>query len=227
MSLSSHPIGQDNSSLAPPSPSSSIEENTNHNIDRVPLDNIPTIILISHAHSPPLNPPPDLSFDVRHLGNPPKNIRDRYDGTSKRLQEWLDSGPEFRDRKEAIRQEIVTGVLQRLEELSSIEDKKQEKQNVAEDETLTNSDHDKERNGKEQGGVQFRVGVFCERGKHRSVAMVEQLRKLDWPGWDVEVEHRDVLKKKGGNRIGKTSRGKGSRGTRGEEMTESYDEQEA
>lgn len=222
----SSPLQEIGGSLsAPSSPSSSIEENTNHNIDTLPLDNIPIIILISHAHSPPLNPSPNLSFDVRHLGNPPKNIRDRYDGTSKRLQDWLDSSPEFRERREVIKQEIVKGMLQRLEEVSSTEDNGPSK-DVA-DKALTESDHNEERDEGEQDNVQFRIGVFCEKGKHRSVAMVEQLRKLDWPGWNVEVEHRDVLKKKGESGMGKKGGGKGSRGTRGGGMAETYDEQEA
>lgn len=51
-------------------------------------------------------------------------------------------------------------------------------------------------------------------GRHRSVAMVEELARLPWPGWQVRVEHRDLSKKRGeGKRAG--GRDKKSRGTRG------------
>lgn len=37
------------------------------------------------------------------------------------------------------------------------------------------------------------VGCFCELGKHRSVAFVEELARKPWPNeWDVEICHRDV-----------------------------------
>jgi hypothetical protein len=39
----------------------------------------------------------------------------------------------------------------------------------------------------------LRVGVFCEMGRHRSVAFVEELSRRKWPReWVVEVVHRDV-----------------------------------
>ena len=42
--------------------------------------------------------------------------------------------------------------------------------------------------------------------------MVEELAKISRSGWRVEVEHRDISKKRG---AGKKSGCKGSRGTRG------------
>jgi len=65
----------------------------------------------------------------------------------------------------------------------------------------------------DQNGVStLRVGISCAMGRHRSVAMVEELAKLSWPGWEVQVEHRDLFKKRS---AGKKSGGKQSRGTRG------------
>ena len=57
----------------------------------------------------------------------------------------------------------------------------------------------------------LRVGIYCAMGRHRSVAMVEELRKFPWPGWRVQVEHRDLSKKRG---VREKSR-QGSRGSRG------------
>lgn len=37
------------------------------------------------------------------------------------------------------------------------------------------------------------VGCFCELGRHRSVAFVEELARRKWPSeWEVEICHRDV-----------------------------------
>jgi hypothetical protein len=61
----------------------------------------------------------------------------------------------------------------------------------------------------------LRVGVQCEMGRHRSVAMAEELgRRLDGrKRWTVEVEHRDIGNKRG---KGVGSGGKGGKG-RGKE----------
>ncbi|KAK0614510.1 hypothetical protein B0T14DRAFT_528622 [Immersiella caudata] len=52
---------------------------------------LPTLILLltSHAHTPPLHPPPDLKFNLRTIENPPKIIRDSHTGVSKRLRDHL------------------------------------------------------------------------------------------------------------------------------------------
>jgi len=34
-------------------------------------------------------------------------------------------------------------------------------------------------------------------GRHRSVAMVELLSKMPWPGWNVKIVHRDISNKNG------------------------------
>jgi hypothetical protein len=54
-----------------------------------------TLVLISHSHTPPRLPAPHLKFDLRKLNNPPKYIRDAYDGRSKRLREHMQAGDEF------------------------------------------------------------------------------------------------------------------------------------
>jgi RNase adaptor protein for sRNA GlmZ degradation len=47
----------------------------------------------------------------------------------------------------------------------------------------------------------LRVGCFCELGRHRSVAFVEELAHRKWPSdWEVEICHRDVDQSKSKNK---------------------------
>jgi RNase adaptor protein for sRNA GlmZ degradation len=47
----------------------------------------------------------------------------------------------------------------------------------------------------------LRVGCFCELGRHRSVAFVEELARRKWPSeWEVEINHRDVDQSKNKNK---------------------------
>jgi hypothetical protein len=55
-----------------------------------------TLVLVSHSHAHPLLLEPHLKFDLRKTSNPPKHIRDAYDGRSKRLREHMLSNDEFR-----------------------------------------------------------------------------------------------------------------------------------
>ena len=54
-----------------------------------------TLVLVSHSHAPPLLPEPHLKYDLRKMSNPPKHIRDAYDGRSKRLREHMVASGEF------------------------------------------------------------------------------------------------------------------------------------
>jgi hypothetical protein len=83
------------------------------------------------------------------------------------------------------------------------------------------SSHETDDNGSEDE-IALRVGIFCAVGRHRSVAMVEELSKLSWGGWYVKVEHRDISKKRSS---GKKSSRKGSRGTRGEAVSSQFDDE--
>lgn len=51
--------------------------------------------------------------------------------------------------------------------------------------------------GGDDDGLEVRVGIYCTIGRHRSVALVEELSRMEWPGWRVRVMHRDVAKKRG------------------------------
>lgn len=59
---------------------------------------------------------------------------------------------------------------------------------------------------------ELRVGINCQMGRHRSDAMVEELAKMPWPGWDVRVEHRDIEKKRRDNNKKSRWHGREARG---------------
>lgn len=73
------------------------------------MDEEPNVILTiwSHSHAPPLRPPADISFDLRRVPNPPKHIRDSYDGRSKRLREHLLHDATFTSLLDSAMQEIL------------------------------------------------------------------------------------------------------------------------
>lgn len=194
---------------------------------------LPILILISHSHAPPLTPPPGLKFDVRGLPNPPKNVRDSYDGRAKRLQEWLEGDERFEERRGEIRGVIegeMETVLERWERRDVLRwssgearDDGKSKQEAEEEESVAAGSDDAGDELSSEGAdddsissspdvPELQVGIFCAMGRHRSVAMVETLAKMPWPGWRVKVEHRDVAKKRG---LKSGARDKKSRGNRG------------
>jgi hypothetical protein len=234
------------------STSSSLEDNLalpKYAQNLLPELELPTLVLISHGHSPPLKPEPQLRFDLRSLPNPPKNIRDAHNGTSKRLQEWMQTDAKFLTRRDAIKSEIeatmtdITATQEKRDILKvgpqhdeetgdggghpsglGQQDEVECREAARNDEKEWNSGQenaDGDDNGSRDQADTLRVGIYCAMGRHRSVAMVEELAKLSWPGWRVEVEHRDISKKRGG---GKKSGGKDSRGSRGGTMPPQFDD---
>jgi len=135
--------------------------NTNHTSS--PENDLPTVFIFSYGHRlGPLLPTPQISFDLRNLPNPPKNVRIGQTGLSKPLRDGLFSINEVQQRFK----EITTHISSRLREAG------------------------------DSGEGEVRVGVCCEIGKHRSVAVVEELGRTRFPGWNVVVAHRDVHHKR-------------------------------
>jgi hypothetical protein len=62
------------------------------------------------------------------------------------------------------------------------------------------SNNDVNASSRDQEGdkPELRISIYCAMGRHRSVAMVESLAQMTWPGWEVRVVHRDVERKRGG-----------------------------
>jgi RNase adaptor protein for sRNA GlmZ degradation len=79
-------------------------------------------------------------------------------------------------------------------------DAKEEENPEPESEPELESENENEE-AKVQQTSDLLVSVFCEEGKHRSVALMEQLARHSWPkDWDVQVWHRDVDKIHGKHR---------------------------
>ena len=124
-----------------------------------PDGDVSTIYISSFGHRQgPLVPTPDLSFDLRSLPNPPKNVRTAQTGLHKPLRNWLFSNPQVQSRFNDICEAIKLGV----------------------------------QNAEANGVPELHVGVFCELGKHRSVSIVEELKRQRFNDWNVVVQHRDV-----------------------------------
>lgn len=146
----------------------------------------------------------DLAYNIRHLPNPPRNIRANSTGLSRRLQkEFLRN-----DNVEAFLLKVQDELLGVIEEgwdqsLNSTEengnkydlevlDERQKKDaNVSKDAALEDLD------------IDVTVTICCEEGRHRSVAFVEELaRRLAvfkhgdgssrcW-NMTIDVTHRDI-----------------------------------
>ncbi|KAB5558267.1 hypothetical protein GE09DRAFT_106907 [Coniochaeta sp. 2T2.1] len=181
----------------------------------------PLLLIISHARVNPLRkPPPDLKFDIRAVHNPPKQIRDKYTGLDKRLREHMLSHGDFvslLDRAEAdIRSLIKTMTdgdpargIPPLKEWKPPrrtpswarrkrgEESEDEARGGGESEDDDDSGYEDEVDLGEDVEERpvIKVGVFCVRGRHRSVAFAEELSGRQWPKeWEVRVVHRDLGK---------------------------------
>jgi RNase adaptor protein for sRNA GlmZ degradation len=159
----------------------------------------PILLLTSHGHSPPLQPLPVLKYDLRSVPNPPKGIRDNYTGLDKRLRSHMNAQVEFAELLARAEGEILE-MMERMDVGSEVK-------LGGEADAMPNE-------------RVLSVGCFCERGKHRSVAFVEELGRRKWPKqWIVRVVHRDV-------HTGRDSTGKHIGNMRKTRLKESYFEED-
>lgn len=185
--------------------------------DRSASTTRPILILYSHGRTPPLNPPPDLKYDLRSIPNPPKNARDAHDGRSKRLREHLLGELKFVQKLDEVESEILeameTRIAETAEKLENDQDRRDDGEESGEDgeEEGHRSSEDEEEDKDEHDSTEavLRVGCNCALGHHRSVAFVEELARRKWPrNWSVQLIHRDIDRPRGND---KKARGKGLR----------------
>ncbi|PPQ98384.1 hypothetical protein CVT24_004064 [Panaeolus cyanescens] len=82
-----------------------LPKNNNHDAPQKEYTGV--IFLTSYSHRRgPLVPTPDLSFDLRTLPNPPKNVRASQTGVHTQLREWLFANPDVRTRFDSIYRQI-------------------------------------------------------------------------------------------------------------------------
>jgi RNase adaptor protein for sRNA GlmZ degradation len=151
-----------------------------------------------------------LKFDLRKVSDPPKHIRDAYDGRSKRLREHMMHVEDFTSLLETAEKSIEEEMLLLVQnepgkssavilgclDGPSLQGRLTDHQSCPEKHGATPQVPEVKDDVSEnpQGNaVQLVVGCFCERGRHRSVAFAEELSRHKWPReWAVEVHHRDV-----------------------------------
>jgi BMFP domain-containing protein YqiC len=181
---------------------------------------VPLLILTSYSHVPPLTPPPRLKYDCRAISDPPKSIRDAHTGISKKLRDHMlhqESFVDLLDRAEGEIQakmqiaekeyhEGLTPTSPTLERRRTWSQQKYSDDEAEDEDDEDEASEDEDKAGDEDDDTKskdrpvLRVGVFCERGQHRSVAFVEELATRDFPkSWEVQIKHRDLGKKKGAN----------------------------
>jgi RNase adaptor protein for sRNA GlmZ degradation len=152
-----------------------------------------------------------LKYDIRAVPNPPKAIRDAYTGVDKRLREHMKGHEEFMGGVERAEGEIKVLMGKVLEER---------------DITPVNANEEEEKEEEKEEGddtPSIRVGAFCEKGQHRSVAFIEELARREWSNaWEVQVVHGDLGKDSGGASGRKQS---GKRGGKVREMDMLRDEE--
>ncbi|KAG6815990.1 hypothetical protein H0H87_009630 [Tephrocybe sp. NHM501043] len=168
-----------------------------------------TLTSFSHRRGPlrgALTPTAGLSFDIRTLPNPPKRVRDVYVGTDKPMRTAFLEGVGVRERVDAIRRAVrVVLDQQGPEEAKEVE---MHEADADADEGKGDGARDQEGEDQEDGDeseedsdaeaepqTHVKVGICCEVGRHRSVACVEELSRMEWPGgWEIEVVHRDLTR---------------------------------
>ncbi|KAJ9130885.1 hypothetical protein NKR19_g9719 [Coniochaeta hoffmannii] len=174
----------------------------------------PVLLLISHARTPPLRKVPDLTYDLRAAHNPPKQMRDKFTGVDKRLREHMLGHGDFAallDRAEgeikALIRKMTEGDVEggvpplrewrpprgrRPWEVRN-EEREEDEGKEGLDGEGEGGDVDEEEEEEEEERPTLRVGMFCVRGRHRSVAFAEELGQREWPReWEVRVVHRDL-----------------------------------
>lgn len=146
----------------------------------------PVLRITSHNRYVPDSPPPDLKYDVRQVPNPPREMRTARTGLDQPVQEVLRNN------------DVYQGIVSKAE--SDIREKMGKRLEAAEGDSE----------------VGLCVGCMCGSGHHRSVALAEELGRMEWPGeWKVEVNHRDVNGGGEGRRPGDSSPCPVERGERG------------
>lgn len=185
--------------------------------DRSASTTRPTLILYSHGRTPPLNPPPDLKYDLRSIPNPPKNARDAHDGRSKRLREHLLGELKFVQKLDEVESEILEVMTARIaetvEKLENDRDRRDDREesrgNGEEEGHKPLEDEEEDEDEHDPTEAVLRVGCNCALGHHRSVAFVEELARRKWPrNWSVQLIHRDIDRPRGND---KKARGKNIR----------------
>ncbi|OJJ99131.1 hypothetical protein ASPACDRAFT_120263 [Aspergillus aculeatus ATCC 16872] len=170
-----------------------------------------SLISYGHANGPVVQQPREearhhqtLAYNIRHLPNPPRHLRVKATGLSRRLQkEFLQN-----DAVEAFLVKVQRDIVITVEESCAQPLCSTAQEGIHEGASQTDTpqtvdDHSRKEPGVDGTEVVIVVTICCEEGRHRSVAFVEELaRRLatvkDGDGvlqrWvlNVGITHRDI-----------------------------------
>lgn len=147
-----------------------------------------------------------LAYNIRHLPNPPRHLRVKATGLSRRLQKEFLQNDNVETFLIKVRGEICNAVKEGCDQLlHSVEEQDENKQGAEEDDQCSMlKAHSNEQAALEGADdIDIVVTICCEEGRHRSVAFVEELAQRlavlkDEDGFSqhwqptVNVIHRDI-----------------------------------
>ena len=145
-----------------------------------------------------------LAYNIRHLPNPPRHLRLKATGLSRRLQKEFLQNDNVETFLVKVQQEITDVAKEGCDQLRYSTKQDGNKQRPAEAGTRFNLNaHSSEETAVEGAEINIVVTICCEEGRHRSVAFVEELaRRLalfqhsdDSPQhWQlsINITHRDI-----------------------------------
>lgn len=181
---------------------------------------------------PPAKYHKTLSYSIRHLPNPPRHLRVKATGLSRRLQKEFLQNDDVEAFLLKVRGEILNVVKKGGDLLSAISEGEQDENKNGES---GDGDINEQPSPENTEDINIVVTICCEEGRHRSVAFVEELaRRLgnlkdeddDFPQhWQVSINvmHRDI----GGNdNEGEQSLGQNQRPNKAQAKTRQRDRRE-
>jgi RNase adaptor protein for sRNA GlmZ degradation len=156
--------------------------------------------IVSYGHSNgPLIVPREhhrLNFNVRDIPNPAAGLRRTHTGLSARLKKEVLATKEAQERLA----EMVKKVNAKMEEVETkyvnqnYDDvEKPDQPEVKKYEKVYAGEFEHREDVESESSSTLVVAVYCEEGRHRSVAFAEELgRSLKRRDWDVTIDHRDL-----------------------------------
>lgn len=167
-----------------------------------------------HANGPIIQQPGGarfqrtLAYNIRHLPNPPRHLRAKSTGLSRRLQKEFLQNDDVEAFLVKAQDELLNEIREGCEQLSRSSNQNDNGRETVEDleinerSGLNGTRSASNEPGTEDPDIDIVVTVCCEEGQHRSVAFIEELarRLSDFKHGDgsqtwqlsVDIIHRDI-----------------------------------
>lgn len=173
-----------------------------------------------------------LPYSIRHLPNPPRHLRAKATGLSRRLQKEFLQNDDVETFLLKVRGEILNVVKNGGDQLLATTEEQDENENR--EEGSEDADLSEQPSQKGTEDIDIVVTICCEEGRHRSVAFVEELarRLAELKNGDdkssqhwhlaINVLHRDI----GGNDEDEQSLGQNNRPNKAQAKARQRDRRE-